>query len=135
MSGSVFDQYARQQNAEHDDGRQPYVAFELGVQGRRERRLMLFFQDGQISILSYAYLMEVLCTSQQYISLIYTNCVITLRGKGLTAFLGMLQDEKIRSLQCYHPEVHQPPAEDVPIILSMKRESPQVVLKRTSEKT
>lgn len=128
MSDSVFAQYAPQPSPEQDDGRQLYTAFEMGVQGRRERRLMLFFQDGQVSVMSYSYLMEVLCTSHQFLSLIYTNCVITLKGSGLTAFLSHLQDEKVRWLQCYHPEVHRLPDGNAPIILSMKRENPKDAL-------
>ena len=126
---SVFRNFAELHSVEPDDGRQPYTAFELGHQARREKRLMLMFQDGQMSLLSYAYLMEVLCTSHQYVSLIYTNCAITLKGKGLTALLTLLQDEKIRLLQCYHPEVHAPPAENIPVIESMKRENPHDVLR------
>lgn len=118
--------------ADADDGREPYRAFEMGVQGRSEKRLMLMFENGQISVMSYSYLMEVLCTSHQYLSLIYTNCVITLKGRGLTALLTLLQDEKIRLLQCYHPEVHGGLAENEPVILAMKREMPRDVLRGPS---
>lgn len=118
---------------ETEDGREPYAAFQGGLQGHEEKRMMLMFENGQISILSYSYLMEVLCTSHQFLSLIYTNCIITLKGRGLTALLMPLQDQKIRLLQCYHPEVHHLPAEEIPIILTMKRDSPQGVLRADME--
>lgn len=121
MNGSTFARYSRlDSEAEYD--RQPYVAFALGVQGRRERRLMLQFANGTVGILSYAYLLEVVSTSHQFISLLFTNCIVTLEGRNLGVLLSPLQDEKVRVLQCFNITLHLEATEQDPVIVALKRE-------------
>src|SRR5690349_10035236 len=89
-------------NPESD--KMPYSAVGLNRQAESERRLLLYFQDNTLALMSYAYLMEVVCTSHQFLSLVFTQCVITLKGYNLDGLMELLQDEKVRALQCYHPK-------------------------------
>jgi hypothetical protein len=105
---------------EADDGN--YRAFGLGAQGRGETRLKFYEQSGLIALLSYAYLTEVVCTSSQFINLIYTNCVIILEGRNLTPLVDLLQDDKLRYVRCFDPVRYPEPATGEPVILSITRD-------------
>ncbi len=57
-----------------------YRAFATETSGRRAARLRVVYPDGKISILSYSYLQEILCTNHQNLSLIFTSSL-----QGVTA--------------------------------------------------
>src|ERR1041385_2750603 len=104
----------------------PYQAAENSRDARPERRFLLRFQDGSWLIMNYAYLSEVQCSSDRFLTLIFTHCIVTLKGYNLNhhTVLDGLLDEKIRSLQCFHPDIHQKPTDrDQPIIVEMSRET------------
>ena len=102
-------------------GRQPYNACGVDAPSRRLTRLMIHYHDGVVALMSYAYLIEVIATSHQYLSLIFTNCIITLEGKNLTKVIEELQDERVVYLQCFHGERFDKPEEGEPIITSIER--------------
>jgi hypothetical protein len=106
---------------EQDDNR--YRAFRLGQSGRPQLRLRLYAENGVVSLMTYAYLTEVVSGSHQYLTLVFTNCLIDLFGRNLTALLDPLQDGKIRALYCYHKEHYPEPAENEPVIYSIKRDA------------
>lgn len=92
---------------------------------RTPARLRLTYGDGTIALMSYAYLVEVLCTSHQALSLIYTNVAITLEGRNLTQLIEPLQEEKLRALTCFNARRHNEPAADKPVITTITRQSLQ----------
>src|SRR5262245_18064969 len=58
---------------EQDDNR--YRAFRLGQSGRPQLRLRLYAENGVVSLMTYAYLTEVVSGSHQYLTLVFTNCL------------------------------------------------------------
>lgn len=120
---TLLERYARKNpRAVHTDERQ-YRAYGPEPAQNRQSKLQIRYRDGTIALLSYAYLMEVICTSHQFVSLIYTNCVITLEGRQLTAMVELLQDDKIRWLQCFHAARFDEAAEGEPVITHVTRQS------------
>lgn len=95
---------------------------------RMPARLRLTYGDGTIALMSYAYLVEVLCTSHQALSLIYTNVAITLEGRNLTQLIEPLQEEKLRALTCFNARRHDEPPADKPVITAITRQRLQDVL-------
>lgn len=123
MSDNVFHQFrARGEPDEPDE----YEAIDMAVQ--RQLRMRFVQPDGTLFILSYTYLMEVICTSHQYVSLIFSNCIVTLGGRNLHDILDGLQDEKIRAFHCYRESDGVELDETAPLITSMIRESLQEVM-------
>jgi hypothetical protein len=119
---------------EFETDKMVYTAVGLNKRVKPQRRLMLYFHDGTVAIMSYAYLMEIISTSHQFVSLIYTNCVITLKGYNLDGLLDLLQEERVKALQCYSPKIHLKPTDRKQvIILEMKRESLQDILGNDKE--
>jgi hypothetical protein len=97
----------------------------LAIPGnRRATRLRIDFPDGKVSILSYSYLQEIICSNHQNLSLIFTSSVITLQGRNLWDLLDHLQSDRARILRCYHPQRYpEAPGPDDPVILSITRQS------------
>ena len=102
-------------------GKQPYHACGVDAPRRRLTRLMIYYHDGVVALMSYAYLIEVISTSHQYLSLIFTNCIITIEGRNLTKVMDDLQDERVVYLQCFHGERFEKPEEGEPLITSIER--------------
>ena len=101
-----------------------YRAFATETSGRRAARLRVVYPDGKISILSYSYLQEILCTNHQNLSLIFTSSVITLEGRNLWSLLDVLQADKVRVIHCYNPaRFPDQPGTGEPVVFSIKRQS------------
>lgn len=99
------------------------------IESRRSvPRMRIHYQDGKQAVLAYAYLVEAICTSHQFLSLIFTHCVLTLEGRHLDQLIGPLQDEKIRALHCFRTTVYDDPAEGAPVITRITRQHPHEVL-------
>lgn len=103
-------------------GKQSYHAFGVDAPRSRLTRLMIHYHDGVVALMSYAYLIEAVATSHQYLSLIFTNCIITLEGRNLTKMLDLLQDERVVYLQCFHSERFEKPEDGEPIITAIERQ-------------
>lgn len=89
VQATKYQQSSQPYQSSNDSGI-PYAAVGLNRSNTSVSRLMLYYQDGRIAVMSYAYLVEVLCTSHQFLSLIFSNCVITLRGYNLMALLELI---------------------------------------------
>ena len=128
-NGNIFDIYADKPEQESkEDGAQDYKAFGLDKSRERQTRLMVRYKDGMLEVIAYAHLTNALCTSSQYISLIFSNCVITLEGKNLLApvieganVMELLQDEKIRYIQCWSGAAFSEPSDNEPVINDIRR--------------
>jgi len=107
---------------------QDYQACQEDKSRNHQTRLKLYYVDGTVGLLSYSYLIEATSTSHQYLSLLFTNVIITLEGRNLTGLIDLLQDERIRWLRCFHPTRHKEPEADAPIITGMVREMLHEVL-------
>lgn len=118
---SVFDEYAPQST---DSDKELYKAYGTSAAAKRngEKRLRICFADGTVSMPSYTYLVDVVYTSHQFISLIFSRFVIELQGRNLTALLDQIQDEKLRYIQCFRADVFAEPLDDAPVIISITRQ-------------
>ena len=114
------------------DGQAAYAACTTDTR-RSHHRLRLHYADGTIGLMSYAYLVEVLCTSHQYVSLLYSNVAITLEGRHLDQLLDALQEEKVRALVCYHARRHAAPEAGTPVITKIVRQSLPEVARRIEQ--
>lgn len=135
MSESIFQQYARHVLSPEEtfapdieEEKPDYKAFAEDATKEKQGRLRIHYLDGTITTMAYAYLVETLCTSHQHLSLIYTNVVITLTGRNLIKLVEPLQDERIRSVQCFHAEHYEPPTEgEEPVITQIERQTLQAL--------
>lgn len=153
-TGSVFDRYSRSKKESKDnvvngeaspdgvshlhavppsdadtDGKQPYQAVFLD-KSKSQSRVRLHYGDGvKVRLLSYAYLIEVIATSHQRLSLIFTNSIFTLEGRNLDGLLEEFQDEKVRSLVCFHPGRFEDTADNAACITKIVDESAYKLVK------
>ena len=68
------------------------------------------------------YLVEVICSSSQNLSIVFTTAVLKLMGENLdTILLEKLQEEEVRSLHIFDPSKHDRPADDEPVITKIIR--------------
>ena len=134
MTGSVrtiFEQYTTTETpleaTEPTDDPRTYRAHT--IESRRSvPRMRIYYQDGKQAVMAYAYLVEAFCSSHQFLSLVFTHCVLTLEGRHLDQLIGPLQDEKIRALHCFHAGHYDDPAAGAPVILRITRQHPHEVL-------
>ncbi len=104
-------------------GKKPYKAAEVDKSRTGQARICINFKDGERHVLSYHYLIEVIETSHQAMSLLFSTCIITLKGRRLDELTESLQDEKIRAITCFHPGQHQAPEEGEPCITDLVRQN------------
>ena len=123
---SLFERYGAKEEMK------AYRAYHLDKSRDQQLRLRVHYPDGSISALPYTHLVEVLSTSHQYLALFFSNLILSVEGRNLTPLVELLQDEKIRSLHCFHAERFAEPEEDAPLILRISRQSIQDVLKPSS---
>ncbi len=95
--------------------KKPYQAFATSSPDRDRPETFLLFEglsrDPDLRLmLSYIYLMDISCTAGEYLSLMYSNVIVTLEGRNLSALLEPLQNSRLRTLQCYIPERHFEPS-------------------------
>lgn len=91
-----------------------YEAFSKGKQGMRgQLGMLLYYEDGQtIEVLYYSYLMRVIATSPQILSLMCSDCVYTVTGDNLMPLMPLLRDHKILFLQAFNDQKHPPLSAD-----------------------
>lgn len=91
---------------------------------RSRPRLRLHYADGlKMKVLSYAHLIEVVATSHQWLTLVFSSTIVTLKGRNLHTLVEPLQDERVRALVCYRPGMHPAPASNEPCILEIQERS------------
>ena len=84
---------------------------------KQRQRLRLHYGDGvKIKVLSYAYLIEIVSTSHQWLTLVFSSTIVTLRGRNLHMLIELIQDERVRALVCFRPGIHPEPASNEPCI-------------------
>jgi len=131
---SIFDQYTRKappQEAHPVEKeaapvvKAPYQAYAADAPRTKVTRLMLRYPDGTLGLMAYAYLIEAISTSHEFLSLVFTNCIITLEGRNLTKLLNLLQEERILEMYCFDPRQHEASDADEALIIDMERRSLQ----------
>lgn len=133
---SILDQYRPKAKAAEpmpaaDSSPRAYRAYGIDAPQRRPSLVGIYYGDGRMGLMQKSFLQEVLFTSHQHLSLIFTGCIITLEGQHLDQLVELLQDEKILSLHCFNPKLHDRPAEGEVIITRIERRSSgDVMLKR-----
>lgn len=90
---------------------------------RTPAKLKVMTGKGEVSLLSYAFLSEVLIADPQHLALFYTHCVIEIRGEHLDQLIERLQEDKVRALICFNPQRHDAVAQGQPVITSIVRRS------------
>lgn len=105
------------------------------VNRRKPARLRLHYADGTIGLMSYAFLVEVLCTSHQHLTLVYTNAIIHMTGARLDLLLEDLALDRASALTCHNPRLgHAPPTPGEPLIKTMQRLDPKDLEKMLPKK-
>ena len=122
MSQSLADKYAHTsgKNIIEDDPRfqkqASYQAYSVDKSKNRQFRIDIRQKDGSGYSLSYSYLTRIMYTANQNLSLIFTDCIITLKGSRLSELKDLLHDEKIRYVQEFNPVKFTAPQDNEPII-------------------
>lgn len=132
---SILDQYKVKAQASEAAQAEPtpgkdYKAYGVDAPQKRPTLIAIYYGDGQKSLVQKSFMSEVLFTSHQHVSMIFNNCVITLHGQHLDNLLELLQDERILSLHCFNPKLHDKPAEGEILITKIERRGPGEVLMR-----
>lgn len=111
------------QQPDSTSGKQPYQAMYVD-RSKPQSRLRLNYPDGYtVRLLNYTYLVEAVTTSHKRLSLIFTDDIVTLKGRNLTGLIELLQDERIRALVSFHAKHHLPPEDRLmPYIEDMVQE-------------
>ncbi len=91
---------------------------------KSRQRLRLHYANGvRVKVLSYAYLIEVVVTSHQWLTLVFSSTIVTIRGRNLDQIIDSIQDERVRALVCFRPGIHPEPASHEPCILDIEERS------------
>ena len=114
---SFLDRYAPSQPEPENE----YQAISLTKMGGEENGIRIHEANGRIELISYAYVMRVICTSHQAVALILTDGAIMLLGENLTGMVEYIQDRKIRSLHCYRPDQDGELPAGEPVIYTIQR--------------
>jgi len=118
---SFLDKYApAPPEPESDD---EYRAFGMSRSGGDECGIRIHEAGGRLELISYAYIMRVICTSHQGVAIILTDGAVMLLGENLTDVVEYIQDRKIRSLHCHRPNHDNEPQPGAPVIRTVERRS------------
>lgn len=111
-----------------------YAAVEIEKQNRRTpSRLYIDYGNNRSDMPSYAFVINIICTSDRIISLVLTNQVITLEGHHLDQIHRDLQEHKVKMITCFNAKKHTPPEKGKPLIESIKWETLKDVAQRVQE--
>jgi len=98
----------------------------LPSKSKREIRLKICYGDANVRIArrpAYSHLNDIVETDGKWLSLIYTNMVIVLKGRHLDKLAEDLHDEKVRAIICFRPGYHEEPDEDEPVIFEIQNKT------------
>lgn len=119
---SILDQYRHKPEKIQGADLRDYKAYGTDPPRNRTPMIAIEYSDGTKGLMAKHYLVEVICSSSQYLSLVFTTGIITLVGENLDSTLfEKLQEEEIRSLHAFNAEKHNRPPDDEPIITKIKR--------------
>lgn len=118
----MLDVYSHEEDDEIVQGGVYKAAFIFKSKNRQ--RLRVHYANGlRVKVLSYAYLIEVVSTSHQWLTLIFSSTIVTLKGRHLDQLIESIQDEQVRALVCFRPGIHPEPARGEPCILEIEERS------------
>lgn len=116
-----FKQYATPAPKPEKSEYQPFKS-----SGTNQKRLKCIRADGSASFLSYQFLIRfILASPDTILTLIFSDVIITLEGENLGQLAEHLQEEKIKSIACFNPEIHDRPDADTPCITAIIEQSPK----------
>lgn len=79
-----------------------YHPYGLAVEGREEEGLTFYHADGLISVKFYISLGDIMCPyPYDYLTLVFMDCVYTLKGRGLEELIPLIKRRKLDTLWCY----------------------------------
>lgn len=118
----MLDVYSHEEDDEIVQGGVYKAAFIYKSKSRQ--RLRLHYANGaRVKVLSYAYLIEIVSTSHQWLTLVFSSTVITLKGRHLDQLIEPIQAERVLALICFRPGIHPEPAKGEPCILEIEEHS------------
>jgi hypothetical protein len=118
----LLDGYSHEENDDIVQGGVYKAAFIFKSKNRQ--RLRVHYANGlRVKVLSYAYLIEVLSTSHQWLTLVFSSTVITLKGRHLDQLVEPIQTERVLALVCFRPGIHPEPGKYEPCILEIEEQS------------
>lgn len=94
----------------------PYQAADIERTNDRAIRLRINYSNGEIELMSYAYMTSALSGTENGIGLMFTTGVVYLEGPNIRTLLDDFQEERVRTLTCFDPKRHEMPEEGKPII-------------------
>lgn len=102
-----------------------YRAYGVDAPQKRPSLIAIHYNSEQQSLIQKSFLKEALFTGHQNITLFLAHCVIAIEGKHLDQLFELLQDEKILSLHCFDPKIHDRPQDGEILITRIERRSPK----------
>lgn len=99
-----------------------YQAHSHAQEGREEEGLTFYHQDGVITVKFYVHLTDIICTSHQFLTLVYMDCAYTLQGRNLHELIPLLKRHKLDGLHCFTEADHVEPAKGA-VIYRITRET------------
>lgn len=107
---------------EVSENRRAYQAVRMEQQNRRTPgKLRIVYGNGNVSLMSYQVLQEVLCTPPSIVTLIYSHCWIVITGRNLLPLADQLQYDKATTLTCFNARLHDEPENGSPVITQIER--------------
>ncbi|MEO1162858.1 MAG: hypothetical protein AAFV98_03655 [Chloroflexota bacterium] len=121
-------QFAHNDNGGGSDNRQEeriYRAFNMA--NRRQTKIMLYNMQGFVmGMPSYTHYVDAICVDPQEIWIVFSTGVFRCVGEYLSIdILVLLQDDRLRSLHCFHSAMFDMPEDGSPIIHEIQRYSLQ----------
>lgn len=117
-----------------------YEAYGLHqVKKRTAGRIRFYYSNNPVGqspmgSMSYSYLTEIYATSDRFLSLIFTNVVVTLEGRNLFKLYELIEEDKVHWVQRYDPLRHSEPEEGAVIVTDIYRQSLAKFMAGESEK-
>ena len=102
--------------------KEEYKAIEKS--NRAIRRLEIHFEDASSTLVSYTQLIRCIRSSEgNFLTLIFTDVVITLEGRNLAALIPLIKEEKLSAIFCFNPENDTPAPASDPFIEKISEQS------------
>jgi len=97
-----------------------YRAYGVDAPQKRPTLIAIHYDSERETLVQKSNISRMVFTGHQHLSMIFADCVITLQGRHLKRLAELFQDEKILSLHCFDPKIHDMPADDEIIITSIE---------------
>lgn len=97
-----------------------YRAYGIDAPQKRPTLIAIHYDSERETLVQKSNISRMVFTGHQHLSMIFADCVITLQGRHLKRLAELFQDEKILSLHCFDPKIHDMPTDDEIIITSIE---------------